>query len=427
MPSSVLQRRYEDKKEEYQMRKMGFRQSFLAVLAVLAVCLGVAPSARTDLDAFEAALNPSGAAYEINPDEQGLLWISDFDAGQVWGVDPAGGFYKVYAVFGSPSDARHAEGWLWWADGVSNILGRVSTLNGAVTRWEVPGVSGFYGTALDAQGRLWVTDANSAFLYRLDPDGAELCTFSLPSGGMSSYVISDAGYLWLGDWVNEYLLRLQVSDNSLTSWSLPEGSSPFGMAVDRRGNLWYADQGLNVLARLDPTADADQLASYALPQGTLPAMVTVQGDLVWYTEQYLTSLGLLDLGPRRFSQKQYRITWLYPTSLGRLDPQTASHTGFTPTVESTDLAPSCASISPASSGSVTITTDDLAWSPVTYSLIVDENGWSIYQLPDGSLPWGIAATGQTLYMVDPDRQVLARHTMEDEEHMICLPLALKRH
>ena len=154
----------------------------------------------------------------------------------MWGVDPDSGSYEVYSVLGSPIDAREADGWLWWADGSSNLLGRASTSDGAYIRWQVAGVEGYYGTALDAEARLWATDASSALLYRLNPDRAVLCAYPLPDGGMRYYPISDARYLWLGDWINGRLLRLNATAHTLTSWSLPAGSSPFGMAADGQGN-----------------------------------------------------------------------------------------------------------------------------------------------------------------------------------------------
>ena len=210
------------------MQRPGLHRDLLIFLACLAVGLGLAVTVSAGQEAFEAGLDPTGTAYEINRDDQGLFWISDFDSGQVWSVEPTSGTYEVYAVLGSPSDARQAGGWLWWADGMTNILGRVSTTDGAFTCWQVEGATGLFGTAVDGEGRLWVTSADSANLYRLDPTAAELCTFSLPAGSTNNYIITHAGALWFSDRSNARLLRLTIDDNSLTWWSLPVGSAPFG-------------------------------------------------------------------------------------------------------------------------------------------------------------------------------------------------------
>jgi streptogramin lyase len=363
-------------------RKLNYKVLIIIALASLLAVFGFTIRARADLTASEADINSEGYAYEINPDDNGTLWISDFGAGEVWGVDPSSGAYEVYAVTGSPSDARQAGGWLWWADGLSNILGRVSTSDGSFTQWEVPDVTGFYGTNLDDQERLYAVDSSNPYLYRLDPGTSELCTYTMPGNGASTYIASDGDYLWLANWFDSILMRLKISDNSLTSWSLPEGSSPFGMAVDGSGNLWYADQGISVLAKLNPTTN--QLTSFALPNGDFPQMITVQTDFIWYTEANLASIG-------------------------RLDPLKADHTFSTLTFQNETLDPSCASISPSSTGTVTVTSGDLSWGDTSYPTIRNNGGWRIFQLPDTSLPWGIVVP-ESGYVIDSGRQKLIRFT-----------------
>lgn len=361
------------------------------MLACLAAGLAFANPARADLEVIETGLADLSAAAEINPDAQGWLWISDYGAGEVWGFYPDGNSFEVYPVGGSPSDARHDGTNLWWADGASNILGRASrssTKFARVTRWAAPGANSLYGTALDDSGRLWVTAADSSHLYRLTPTTPkdELCTYTLPDGGKCTYIVRSAGYLWLGDWVNGRLLRLQVSDNSLTSWSLPAGSRPFGMSLDGEGKLWYADQGWNALARFNP--NDGHLDSYALPEGggTAPAMIAVADGKVWYTEQGLASIGLLD------------------------PPPAVASSGQSLTPESLALAPVCIDIDPISDTSMGIRPKTgLSWSQGSYSTILYQDGWQIYQMPDISAPWGIAST-TAMWYVDTDRGVLGKIT-----------------
>jgi len=370
------------------MRRSALVRSLLLMLTCLAAGLAFANPARADLEVSETGLSDLGAAAEINPDAQGRLWISDYGAGEVWGFDPVGNSVEVYPVGGSPSDARHDGTNLWWADGASNSVGRASTKFARITRWEMPGANSLYGTALDDSGRLWVTSANSSHLYRLKPATPkdELCTYTLPDGGKCTYIVSSAGYLWLGDWVNGRLLRLRVSDNSLASWSLPAGSRPFGMALDGEGKLWYADQGLQVLARFNP--NDGRLDSYALPEGggTAPAMIAVVDGKVWYTEQGLASIGVLD------------------------PPPAVAYSGQSLTPASLTLAPVCIDTNPAPDTSVGIVRKTgLSWSQGLYSTILYQDGWQVYQMPDSSAPWGITSTPAVWY-VDTDRGVLGKIT-----------------
>ncbi len=373
----------------------------LLILACLAAALGHVPVARADSGVSETALDPAGAAYEVNADAQGLLWISDYDKGQVRGLYAEDGYFEVYPVLGHPSDARHDGTHLWWVDAASNIVGRASTADGTVTRWAVPGAAGFFGTALDAAGRLWFTAADASQLYRLDAAAApaELCTYTLPDGGQSAYLAGQDGYLWLGDHINGRMLRLRVSDNSLTAWPLPPGTAAFGLAVDAEGRLWYADTGGRALARL--AADG-QLDSYSLPQGKTPRMVALRGREVWYTEQGLAGIG-------------------------RLDPQQAAHTTGSLLAAQPTLAGSCAAIAAADSGQLTITNIDVDWHAASYPVTVNERGWQVYQAPEDAAPWGIAAGTSDIWFVDTARHVLGRLAPETSPaaHRVYLPLVIR--
>lgn len=372
----------------------------LAILACLTVTLGHVPAACADSGVSETALDPAGAAYEVNADAQGLLWISDYDRGQVRGLYPEDGYFEVYPVLGHPSDARHDGTHLWWVDAASNIVGRASTDDGTVTRWAVPGAGGFYGTALDTAGRLWFTAAAASQLYRLDASVAptELCTYTLPNGGQAAYLARQADYLWLNDRINNEIRRLRVSDNSLTAWPLPAGSAPLGLAVDAEDRLWYADTGGHALARLAPNG---QLDFYPLPQGTTPRMLALTESQVWYTEQGLAGIG-------------------------RLDPQQAAHTTVHLPAAQRTLAGSCAAIVPADSGQLTITNIDVDWHATSYPVIVDERGWQVYQAPEDAAPWGIAAATD-IWFVDTARRVLGRLAPQTvpPAHQVYLPLVLR--
>jgi len=372
------------------MRYSAPNRILLAILAVLAAAFALPPAARADAEVFEAALDPAGAAIEVNVDAQGVLWISDYDRGQVRGFYPEQGYFEVYPVGGHPSDARHDGAHLWWVDAESNIVGRVSTVDGAVTRWAVPGAAGFYGTVLDKAGRLWFAAFEASHLYRLDTSAAtaELCTYTLPASGEATYIVRQDDYLWLGDYVNGRLLRLHVSDNSLASWTLPPGSVVFGMAVDGKGGLWYASMGSPALARLAPGSDpgaGDPLAVYPVSGAGSPRMAALLDGEVWYTMQG-------------------------PAGIGRIDPQAAPHTSATLQRTESVLPGACAPLAADAGGELTITNVDASWNAVGYPVTVNRPGWQVYGMPEGAVPAGIAAGGGDIWFIDTNRRVLGRLT-----------------
>ena len=66
----------------------------LAMVAVLVVGIASAANIR---QGNEVDLTPDGYVYELNPDPQGNLWLSEFHANQVWQINPA---TNVYTIFG---------------------------------------------------------------------------------------------------------------------------------------------------------------------------------------------------------------------------------------------------------------------------------------------------------------------------------------
>ncbi len=343
------------------------------------------PTAPSEILALEMPLNPQGYIIDLNADDQGLVWVSDQDGGEIWGYYPEEDHYEIYHVGGAPTDARHEGSSLWWADGETGLLGVISTQDGAYTHWQVPGATGFSATALDRQGGLWALESSQATLHHLDPARNELCSYTLPEEALSSYLAADAQATWLGDYANGRILRLDLSDDSLNWWPLPGGSAPLGMALDGDGSLWYADTDLGALVQLDP--DNGQLSSYALPFGKVPAMIALQDGWVWYSEHWTGAVGVLD-------------------------PAQATPTTDRVRMEQMSLQPECTAIQPAATGVLTIRVGFPEWTPSTYPNLGNSGGWWAYDLPARALPWGMAIT-DSAWLVDINRHTLARFPILD--------------
>ena len=81
---------------------------WFSIALLLLAFLSIAGVASADLGAQEMDLNAEGHAYEINPGPEGLFWISDNGAGEIWALEPTTGDYTVYLDAGAVSDARRA-------------------------------------------------------------------------------------------------------------------------------------------------------------------------------------------------------------------------------------------------------------------------------------------------------------------------------
>jgi virginiamycin B lyase len=353
-------------------------------------------SAPAGLTTSETALNPAGEAYELNPDPQGILWISDYTAGEIWRVDPADGSHTVYPVGGGPSDARSdGAGNLWWVDAKFNQVGYLTTADNSVSLWDFTGAIALYGSGLGSSSDIWVTDTYANHLYHLSPTASEVCTYTLPSSGSSNYLVIDGSQGWLSDWVNSQVIRLETNGDTFNWWQLPAGSQPSGMALDGSGSLWWADSGRALLGYLVPATN--QIITYTQSTVQAPQMLTLADGRVWYSDQ--GKVGVLDPA-RAAGTSSIRI----PQSISAVKTCSTSPAPFT-----TKVAP---------------TTGQASWTDVTYPSVSSPSGWQVFRLPLGSSAWGIAATADNIWLVDQGRQVLARLPKQTQT-LVYLPFVTK--
>ncbi len=382
------------------MRALSRLLSVFLILAVLlgGGLLGGSAPARADFQAFEAGLNPDGVAWEINPDSEGSLWISDYFAGEIWKVNPLTAQYQVYSTGGSPADARRDGDFFYWVDG--NKIVR-SDLTGEYLSWTVSSNANLYSTAIDSLGRLWAIDFLDPHLYRLDPNpGAlnttqfEVCQYTMPENfWISGYLIwsgyEGKEYLWFGNDLTGRVYRFNITDNRLDWWQDPLTiGSIQGLAVDAQNDLWLANlyQLKGKLIELDP--ESNSMNQYALPNDSVPAMITVQGELLWFTVQDLPRLGILD----PFTAES--------TSTDLI----ANHEYQQPAPD-----PKCDTISPEGPLDMTVSSP-ANFDPTgkLYPTFHETGGWYMYLMPQGADPWGITLVDDTVWVVDHGRQMLAQ-------------------
>jgi streptogramin lyase len=366
---------------------MNLRRLLVLSLA-LSAALALAGRARAGLWVRETPLSPDGTAYDLNLDSQGTLWISDWGAGEIRSFDPSTGAYTSYLVGGSPSDARSdGAGTVWWADYFNNQLARLATSTGQTTAWKIPNSTTLYSTALDPSDVVWVSDRWASSLYRLDPGTNQLCTYALPDMGVIDHLYADGNQLWFGDTHNARIVRLQ--GDTFDWWNLPAGSQPRGMEMAGNGQLWWTDPGLSDVGLLD-TGQA-KVTTFTPPVSGQPQMLAEFGGKLWYSQQD-------------------------PGQVVVLDPAVAVSQTITATTGTLAVTPSCGELLPLDPVSVATTSGVASWTEESYPTTLDEGGWTVYEMPLDSAPWGIAATDR-VWVVDQYYQLLVTFTPTTEVYL----------
>jgi virginiamycin B lyase len=351
----------------------------ITVSFVLIAVLVLAGTAWAGLLAQETPLSPDGWAYELNLDSQGVLWVTDLGAGEIWSFEPTSGARRAYLVGGGPIDAHgDGAGSVWWADSDSNRLGRLSTSANQATIWEIPDSIGLYSTAIDSSGDVWVSDFFDPFIYRLDPDTNDLCSYELPDFGLGGYLHTNGQQLWFADVANARIVRLQ--DGALDWWNLPVDSYPLDLELDGNGRVWWTDFANGYLGRLDGGAATN--TTFIPPDGGAPVMLTLSGGKVWASQQFPSRVVVLDPGAAESETA--------PVTAGSQKAKTV-----------------CRKLLPLAPTPVTASSGQAGWTGQPHMTALDAAGWKTYEMPANSAPWGISAADQ-VWLVDGGRQVLAQ-------------------
>jgi len=194
---------------------------------------------------------PGPAPDGLSFDDQGYLWIADYESDRVYQVDPITlGIIKELNLPYSGADG------LTWMDGVmlvsfytSNQVVAIDPCNGAeVDSFNAPG-SGVSDVSWDGS-RLWLTDYTSQSIYEVDPtSGAVLdyyrAPFAYPNG-----LAWDGSYFWLtANSTTDKLARLDSNFIELEDYP-HTGSDPRGVAWDGT-DIWYSDGTLWIIDTLN--------------------------------------------------------------------------------------------------------------------------------------------------------------------------------
>lgn len=406
-------------------------RKILVVLVCMGLMAGIPLPVQAALPVEEAGLGQGSQVYEVNPDGQGGLWISDWGTsngltGKVWRINTSDSSVVYYDVPGLPTDARGAGDYFWWIDGGTGLIGRAEVgianeTTVASETWVIPFEENIYepvlyGSMVDSSGRLWATDAFYEYFYRLtlgqDPNPDSLCTFELPNLGGASYLAYQHPFLWIGDNANSILYRLDVTDEtfSFLSWTLSGISSPIGMVVDSDGDLWYADYYLSAVAELDPDWQGDaegKLSSYPIGNYLTAITLTIEGSHIWFTGNDSPIIGMLN------PNQAYHMDEILTTNKGQFS------------VTCVDLAPV--------PGTLTRTIDTLTWdAPADYPLDTLGYGLQVYAIPPDlsgaiplqSSPWGVAYQNGKIWVADTGRMKLLQidPLLADNPSFVYIPL-----
>ena len=174
-----------------------------------------------------------------------LLWNVDGTTNMIVGLSPANGapVRTLASPLSGTTDAASDGSDLWICGERDTDVYKINGLNGDIQK-RLSLQRGAFTACEFAQGSLWLADALSNKILRVDPETAQvLGSFDNP-GTCVAGLAFDGIHFWISDPRTYSIYELDAAGNLLRKYLAP-GPSPQGLAFDGR-SLWNADANLRL-------------------------------------------------------------------------------------------------------------------------------------------------------------------------------------
>ncbi|MGK0298658.1 MAG: virginiamycin B lyase [Gammaproteobacteria bacterium] len=144
-------------------------------------------------------------SYALAVDSKGFPWVTQFNLGVIFRIDPDTGETKSFhtpEMLSSRGIGVDADDNIWYADYYGNKLGMLDPNTGKVTLYQPPTEYATpYGITVDKKrGHIWYADTAGNNITRFDPKTGEFIEFSVPTRNTSVRFmgVDPEGRAWYG-------------------------------------------------------------------------------------------------------------------------------------------------------------------------------------------------------------------------------------
>jgi len=177
--------------------------------------------------------------------------------------------------------------------------------------------------AVDSSGSVWFMLENESKLAQLFPANQTIHEYQLPDAqknlgavtwGMT--IQSSKNLIWFTEAVSDAVWSFNIATHAFTKYAIRTSNSfPFGIAVDKQGNVWFTELFGNKLGEI--SANTGSITEFNIPinapYGAEPSGITVDDNgAIWMTLPGVDGIGSYSQGNFQF----YNMTGLVVSPVG---------------------------------------------------------------------------------------------------------------
>ncbi|MEM8769147.1 MAG: cytochrome C [Pseudomonadota bacterium] len=269
---------------------------------------------------FQSWLVPTLGQRSRDPVEapDGSIWWVGQGLDIVGRIDPKTGAMREYptAVGAKPhSVTPDKDGAMWYLGNKNGTVGKLDPETGDIVEYPMPDPEARdpHTGEFDAQGRFWFTLQHSNRVGRLDPASGDIQLIELdrPRSRPYGIKIDRAGDVWVACNGGPCLYHLDGKSMAATRIDLPNQESHvrrLDIAAD--GIIWYVNSGAGRLGRYDP--DTGVIREWPSPSGpkSHPYAILIVDGAIWYNESGMRPDALVRFDP----EDETFQSWPIPSS-----------------------------------------------------------------------------------------------------------------
>ncbi|NOJ27767.1 MAG: hypothetical protein DA330_07140 [Nitrososphaera sp.] len=287
--------------------------------------------------------------FPVFDSQRQVIWAGDtFPASsRIWEFDIQQESYTMHAIEGVnliTQTAVDSSGKVWYIDPATSLVGVYDPETKTSKNYETPQKGVISGLVIDRQDNLWLPVVQPNQVLKFEPASEKFSAIDIPTkdSGPVGISIDDSGKIWIAQSVGS-IAMIDPDTNSITEYSptnptnklqvptavfqdqktgeiyiaehdghtvsvfspifetfrryqsINEGGLPFGMAMDKYGNLWYAQHEIDRIAVIDPRTGEGTEVKIPKAGSFIQWLTSDDQGRIWFAEQRGSALGSITI------------------------------------------------------------------------------------------------------------------------------------